>query len=68
MTSSKNDLLLLEYHEINAHLRANTTAFVNWFSIFLTFSLVGAIAFLVTGEHRPGYESSRCGMECRSPA
>ena len=54
MTSGETDLLVLEYQEINAHLRANTTAFVNWFSFFLTFSLVAAIAFLVAGEHRQG--------------
>ena len=54
MTSSETDLLVLEYQEINAHLRTNTTGFVNWFSFFLTFSLVAAIAFLVTGEHRQG--------------
>jgi len=48
VTSSEADLPVLEYREINAHLRANTTAFVNWFSIFLTFSLVAAIAYLVT--------------------
>jgi len=54
VTSSETNLPVLEYQEINAHLRSNTTAFVNWFSFFLTFSLVAAIAFLVTGEHRQG--------------
>jgi hypothetical protein len=53
VTSSKTDLLVLEYQEINAHLRTNTTGFVNWFSFFLTFSIVAAIAFLVTN-HRQG--------------
>ena len=54
MTSSETGLLILEYREINAHLRANTAEFVNCFSLFLTFSLVAAIAFLVAGEYRPG--------------
>lgn len=54
MTSSETDVLVREYQEINAHLRANTAEFVNWFSFFLTFSLVAAIAFLVTSEHRQG--------------
>ena len=54
MTSSETNLPVLEYQEINAHLRSNTTAFVNWFSFFLTFSLVAAIALLVTGEPRQG--------------
>ena len=54
MTFCETDLPVLEYQEINAHLRSNTTAFVNWFSFFLTFSLVAAIACLVTGEHRQG--------------
>jgi hypothetical protein len=35
-------LLLLEYQEVNAHLRANTNQFVNWFSFFLTLSLLVA--------------------------
>ena len=39
MTGAATDLLLREYQEINAHLRANTTQFVNWFSAFLAFSL-----------------------------
>ena len=54
MTPGETDLLVLEYREINAHLRSNTTAFVNWFSFFLTFSLVAATALLVTGEPRQG--------------
>ncbi|HEY2619963.1 MAG TPA: hypothetical protein VGI78_21655 [Acetobacteraceae bacterium] len=54
MTYSESDLLIGEYQEINAHLRTNTTQFVNWFSVLLTFSLVAAAAFLVTDEHRPG--------------
>jgi hypothetical protein len=48
------DLLLQEYQEVNAHLRANTTQFVNWFSFFLTFSFVAAAAFLVAGVHGSG--------------
>ena len=54
MTSGETGVLVLEYQEINAHLRTNTTGFVNWFSLFLIFSLVAAITFLVTGEHRQG--------------
>jgi hypothetical protein len=54
VTFSETDLPVLEYQEINAHLRANTTAFVNWFSFFLTLSLVAAAAYLVTGEQRQG--------------
>ena len=54
MTAGETDVLVLECQEINAHLRTNTTAFVNWFSLFLTFSLVAAIAFLVADEHRQG--------------
>jgi hypothetical protein len=46
------DLLLREYQEVNAHLRANTAQFVNWFSFFLTSSFVAAAIFLVTSAHR----------------
>jgi hypothetical protein len=45
LMQARADLLLREYDEINAHLRANTGQFVNWFSLFLTFSLVAAAAF-----------------------
>jgi hypothetical protein len=55
MTAGGSDLLLREYREVNAHLRANTAQFVNWFSFFLTFSFVVATIFLVTNEHRPGF-------------
>ena len=48
------DLLRQEYREVNAHLRANTTQFVNWFSFFLTFSFVAAAVFLVAGAHGSG--------------
>jgi hypothetical protein len=54
MTSGGNQLLLVEYHEVNAHLRANTTQFVSWFSFFLTSNLMAAAVFLVADEHRPG--------------
>ncbi len=47
-------LLLQEYREVNAHLRANTAQFVNWFNFFLTFSFVAAAIFLFTGAHRAG--------------
>ena len=48
VTFSENDLLIREYQEINAHLRTNTTQFVNWFSFLLTFSLAAAATFLFT--------------------
>jgi len=51
MTATGADLLRQEYREVNAHLRANTTQFVNWFSFFLTFSFVAAAIFLVAGAH-----------------
>jgi hypothetical protein len=54
VTSGETGLPVLEYQEINAHLRTNTTAFVNWFSVFLTVSLVAATAFLLSAEHPPG--------------
>jgi hypothetical protein len=54
VTNIENDLLIREYQEINAHLRTNTTQFVNWFSLLLTFSLAAAATFLVTNGHRPG--------------
>jgi hypothetical protein len=54
VTSGETELLLREYHEVNAHLRANTTQFVNWFSFFLTFNLLAAAGFLVVNEHLPG--------------
>ena len=47
------DLLRQEYREVNAHLRANTTQFVNWFSFFLTASLVALAAFLGGGDRWP---------------
>lgn len=50
----EGDLLAQEYREVNAHLRANTGQFVNWFSFFLTFSLVAAATFLAAGAYRPG--------------
>src|SRR5690349_10598144 len=47
-------LLLQEYQEVNAHLRANTNQFVNWFSFFLTLSLLMAGAFAATTpDYRP---------------
>jgi hypothetical protein len=56
VTSSEHDLLIWEYREINAHLRTNTTQFVNWFSFFLTFNLVAAVTFLLTSGHRSGLQ------------
>ena len=46
-------LLLREYQEVNAHLRVNTNQFVNWFSFFLTLSLLAAGLFAVAPDYRP---------------
>jgi hypothetical protein len=46
-------LLLQEYQEVNAHLRANTRQFVNWFSFFLTLSLLVAGVFATAPDYRP---------------
>jgi len=46
-------LLLQEYQEINAHLRANTNQFVNWFSFFLAASLLAAGLFAAVPDYRP---------------
>jgi len=56
VTSSGTELLLREYHEVNAHLRANTTQFVNWFSFFLAFNFVAAVIFLATSIRQPGLQ------------
>ena len=53
MTSGETELPVLEYQEINAHLRANTTAFVNWFSFFLTFSFAALAVFVAVGDRWP---------------
>ena len=47
------NLLRQEYQEVNAHLRANTTQFVNWFSFFLTFSFAALAVFVATGGRWP---------------
>jgi hypothetical protein len=46
-------LLLQEYQEVNAHLRVNTNQFVNWFSFFLTLSLLVAGLFVAAPDYRP---------------
>ena len=46
-------LLIQEYQEVNAHLRANTNQFVNWFSFFLTLSLLAAGLFTIMPDYRP---------------
>jgi hypothetical protein len=58
-------LLLQEYQEVNAHLRANTSQFVNWFSFFLTLSLLTAGVFVATPEYRPalGWFARRYGVQ-----
>ena len=59
MNPSEVDLLIAEYRETNAHLRANTTQFVNWFSFFLTFSFIAAAAFATVSIGRPELRGSR---------
>jgi hypothetical protein len=61
----RSALLLQEYQEVNAHLRANTSQFVNWFSFFLTLSLLIAGLFAVMPEHRPalGRFAQRHGVQ-----
>jgi hypothetical protein len=49
----QDELLLREYQEINAHLRANMGQFVNWFSFFLTFSFVSVAVYLAVAVMRP---------------
>ena len=44
LTAVGTDLLFEEYQQVNAHLRANISQFVNWFSFFLVFSLAAAAA------------------------
>ena len=56
-------LLLQEYQEVNAHLRANTNQFVNWFSFSLTLSLLVAGLFVVVPDYRPvlpGFDTPLC--------
>jgi hypothetical protein len=53
VSASETTLLIAEYQEVNAHLRANTTQFVNWFSFFLTFSFVAAAIFAAVSVARP---------------
>jgi hypothetical protein len=55
MTQATTELLLREYQEVNAHLRANTTQFVNWFSFFLVSNFAASIVYLVAGAPRPGW-------------
>jgi hypothetical protein len=52
-------LLVTEYQELNAHLRANTTQFVTWFSFFLTFSFVAAAVFAAFSLASPELWASR---------
>ena len=42
-----------EYEAINAHLRDNIRQFVNWFSFFLTASLVALAVVLAVGDRWP---------------
>jgi hypothetical protein len=53
LMAARSDLLLQEYQEVNAHLRANITQFVNWFSFFLTLSLIAAAIFVAMLAYRP---------------
>lgn len=59
MSTPEITLLTTEYREVNAHLRANTTQFVNWFSFFLTFSFVAAVIFAAVSITRPELRGSR---------
>ena len=52
MTDARTALLLDDYHEVNAHLRANMTQFVNWFSLFLILNFVATAAFIATTPQR----------------
>jgi hypothetical protein len=58
-------LLLQEYQEVNAHLRANTNQFVNWFSFFLILSLLLAGLFVTAPDYRPalGRFAHRYGVQ-----
>jgi hypothetical protein len=49
----QSGLLVREYEAINTHLRGNIGQFVNWFSFFLTASLVALAAFLAVGDRWP---------------
>lgn len=54
----ESDILKLEFQEANAHLRANIGQFVNWFSLFLLFSLVSIAVFsgvVIYGPERHGF-------------
>jgi len=53
LMAAGSDLLLREYQEVNAHLRANITQFVNWFSFFLTFSFIAVAIFTVSLSYQP---------------
>jgi hypothetical protein len=57
MMDQRPALLLKEYEEVNAHLRANTTQFANWFSLFLLGSLVAAGLFLSAPDLRPALDT-----------
>jgi hypothetical protein len=52
------ELLLREYKEVNAHLRANTTQFVNWFSFFLTSNVAAAMVYVAVSAPRPGWRGA----------
>jgi len=51
------DLLMKEYQEINANLRANVTQFVNWFSFFMTISFIALGALVAVATYQPGLRS-----------
>jgi hypothetical protein len=51
--TARADLLLIEYKEINQHLRCNVQQFVNWFSFFLTFSFVAVGIFAANLDRLP---------------
>jgi len=51
--TTRADLLVAEYKEINRHLRGNIQQFVNWFSFFLTFSFVSVGVFAANVDRLP---------------
>ncbi|HTZ70544.1 MAG TPA: hypothetical protein VMB71_07840 [Acetobacteraceae bacterium] len=55
MSPDSVELALREYKEVNAHLRANTAQFVNWFSFFLISNFAAAILYLAYGAPRQGW-------------
>lgn len=68
MAAADFDLLLQEYREVNAHLRANITQFVNWFSFSLIFSFGTAAIFLAATMSWPRMQGSALAYGVKSVA